>query len=181
MNLVRNAEDQGHTRRKHLPLLVLPHSWRRPKSRTTSHADPNVQIEQWTEHHYPSFLQISSPGSGFSIDSSTTDARAPLYAKMMQAAADKLAKDKKDKMMADLIARGIIRDPNAPKEYEEVEEDDGEGGKKIVKREVFKYPPPPKQDDDLSVLALVGIAVGILSALLAIAGIIIWLVMKYSD
>lgn len=140
-----------------------------------------MQIEQWTEHHYPSFLQITSGAStSFAIDPTSTDARAPMYAKIMQAESARVAKAKQDAVMADLVARGIIRDPKSPIEYEEVEESDGEGGKVVVKKAKNVYPPPPPQDD-LSYTTLIMIVLGVIGATLGVAGGIIWLIMKYSD
>ena len=140
-----------------------------------------TQIEQWTEHHYPSFLQITAGASTqFGIDPMSTDARAPMYAKMMQAASDKLAKEKQERVMADLVARGIIRDPKAPIEYEEVEEDDGTGGKTVVKRAKNVYPAQPPQDD-LSYMTLILVVLGVIGATLGVAAGIIYVIMKYSD
>lgn len=155
-------------------------------------SDPNLlklsiacaRIEQWTEHHYPSFLQLSSTGGGgFSIDPSSSDARAPMYAKMMAAAQDRIAAEKRQAVMDDLVARGIIRDPKAPIEYEEVEEVDAEGNTQVVKRAKNVYPDVKNRvkEDDLSYTTLILVVLGVIGATLGVAGGIIYLIVKYSD
>ena len=71
-----------------------------------------AQIDQWTEHHYPTFLQITDSGgqAATMIDASNGDARAPFFNKLINQAKDRQAAEKREAMMADLRARGIIKD-----------------------------------------------------------------------
>jgi hypothetical protein len=113
----------------------------------------------------------------------STDARAPMYAKMMSAAAERIAEQKRQAVMDDLVARGIIRDPKAPLEYEDVEEDDGKGNKVMVKRPKNLYPDAKDRpvQDDLSYTTLILVVLGVIGATLGVAGGIIYIIMKYSD
>lgn len=137
--------------------------------------DPNLlkmsiacaKIEQWTEHHYPSFLQISGSSGGgatTSIDPSSNDARAVLFTQLAKEAQEKNALAKKEAFMKDLKARGIIKDRSPEEEQKERERME-----QLVK------------DNETPWLMIIAVIVGVLAAMAAMGGGIVWVVLKYSD
>ncbi|ORY28634.1 isoprenoid synthase domain-containing protein [Naematelia encephala] len=138
--------------------------------------DPNMlrlsvacaKIEQWTEHHYPSFLEISgSSGSAQTvINSTSTDARAALYTQLAKEAQDKAAADRREAMMADLRARGIIKEKKEGAEATEEEK------RRIAAIENEEGPPW---------LMIIGIIVGILALMTGLGALITWVVLTYFD
>ncbi|BEJ18102.1 hypothetical protein CspHIS471_0703790 [Cutaneotrichosporon sp. HIS471] len=128
-----------------------------------------ARIEQWCEHHYPSFLMIQSGGEGKAttgIDPMSTDARAPLYLDLVKKAREQAEADRREKFMDDLRARGIIK-PTAP----ETEEQKREREERIKKMENEPFP----------WLMIIGIVGGLLALMIAMGYGVITLVMKYSD
>ncbi|KAK6907514.1 farnesyl-diphosphate farnesyltransferase [Kwoniella mangroviensis CBS 8507] len=101
--------------------------------------DPNLlklsiacgKIDQWAEHHYPSFINISASSAGgrasSAIDPESTDARAALFMKLAKDAQEKAQREKSEKFMADLKARGVIKQRSPEEEaaikakYEEMD------------------------------------------------------------
>ena len=126
----------------------------------------SVQIEQWTEHHYPSFLQISgSAGSKpqTTIDQSSSDARAKLYMAMMDQAKAEAETERRKAFMADLRARGIIKDrPTNP---------DGT----VAAPEVI-----PEMDDKFPWLMVLGFVGGLIGIFAVLSGLIIYIVLRFS-
>jgi farnesyl-diphosphate farnesyltransferase len=100
-----------------------------------------------------------------------------MYAKMYAALADKAAADKRDAVMADLRARGVIK-PMPWDEKEEVEETDENGEKRMVMRP--KARKPIVRDDDLTIWGVVGIVAAVIGGMVALGALIVWLVVKYS-
>ncbi|WRT65847.1 farnesyl-diphosphate farnesyltransferase [Kwoniella shivajii] len=134
--------------------------------------DPNLlklsiacsKIEQWAEHHYPSFITVSAGSSGgasSAIDPSSNDARAILFTSLAKEAQDRARKEKTDKFMADLKARGVIKERSPEEEAE-------------IKR---KYDAMDKEG--VPVLMIFGVIVGVLALMAALGGIVIWVVLKY--
>jgi farnesyl-diphosphate farnesyltransferase len=72
----------------------------------------DIQIEQWTEHHYPSFLEITTAGDkpSTSINAQSLDARAQLFSKMGSAIQAKVAAERRETFLADLRAKGILKE-----------------------------------------------------------------------
>ena len=67
------------------------------------------QIEQWSEHHYPGFLQITSNDAGkpvTGLDGNSTDARVKLFKMIADREREKAAAARREQIMADLRARG---------------------------------------------------------------------------
>lgn len=128
-----------------------------------------ARIEQWCEHHYPSFLQIQAGQGGKAqtvIDPQSTDARAPLYTEMVKRAREQAEAERREKFMEDLRARGIIK-PAVP----ETEEEKAERQERIAKME--NEPFPWKM-----VLSFI---VGLIAIMGGLGWGIVWIVMKYSD
>ena len=123
------------------------------------------QIEQWTEHHYPTFLRIEgSSGSAQTIvDTTNGDARAALYNKLINAAKDVVAKERREAMMADLRARGIIKD-RTPEEIAASEK---------ARREAA--------DEPIPWLMIGSIIFGILALMGGMGYGIIWFITNYLD
>jgi farnesyl-diphosphate farnesyltransferase len=109
----------------------------------------------------------------------TTDARAPMYQKMYAALADKAANDKRDAVIADLKARGVIK-PMPWDEQIEVEEEDENGEKRMVMRPKMARP-VSVPSDDLSVWGVIGIVAAVLGSMCALGVLIVWIVVKFSD
>ncbi|KAK4683512.1 farnesyl-diphosphate farnesyltransferase, partial [Tremellales sp. Uapishka_1] len=135
--------------------------------------DPNLlkisiacgKIEQWTEHHYPSFLSIG-PGSGggpvTTIDPMSTDARATLFNRMAKDEATKAQKTRRDAYIEDLRARGVLKGPAGG-------EDDQRALAHISNEEPVPY------------LMIVGVVMGMLAVMCALGGAVVWVVLKYAD
>jgi len=140
-----------------------------------SREDPNMlrlsvacaKIEQWTEHHYPSFLLITgASGSAKSeIDPASNDARAVMYSEMAAKQAAKAEEEKRAAFMADLRARGIIKDRSP----EEIEEDEKRRAEEQAKAEAEGFP----------YLTIFGIVGGILALMFAIGGALVWIILHY--
>ncbi|RSH92636.1 terpene cyclase [Saitozyma podzolica] len=137
--------------------------------------DPNLlklsiacaKIEQWTEHHYPSFLSISagSGGGGIQtqIDQYTSDARAPLYAQMYKDAQEKASRERREAYIADLRKRGILK----------AEKTDEAGEKK----EVAQLNTPG--DNELKMWHVVAMIVAVLVAMVGLGALIVWVILTY--
>jgi farnesyl-diphosphate farnesyltransferase len=123
------------------------------------------QIEQWTEHHYPSFLQItgSAGSASTAIDPSSTDSRVALFTSLAKAAADATALKRREEFMADLRARGIIKD-RTPEEIA--------AGEKRMAEYVSEETPW---------LMIIGMIAGVLALMIALGGGMVWLIVKYTD
>lgn len=125
------------------------------------------QIEQWTEHHYPSFLSISagSGGGGIQtqIDQYTSDARAPLYAQMYKDAQEKASRERREAYIADLRKRGILK----------AEKTDEAGEKK----EVAQLNTPG--DNELKMWHVVAMIVAVLVAMVGLGALIVWIILTY--
>jgi len=135
--------------------------------------DPNLlklsvacgKIEQWTEHHYPTFLMIIG-GAGdprSSVDPSSNDARALLYTEIARRAAEKASKDRQEAFMADLRARGIIKE-KTPQEEAEAEEK-----KAALEANEEKFP----------YLLVFGVIAGVILLMVALGGAVTWVVVNY--
>lgn len=75
------------------------------------------QIEQWAEHHYPSFVIISAAsggGASSSINVEGGDARARLYAEIVEQEKAKAAQRRKDEILANLRSKGLLKPKYAP-------------------------------------------------------------------
>lgn len=128
-----------------------------------------ARIEQWCEHHYPSFLTIQRGSDGKAstgIDPTSADARAPLYLDLVNKAREQAEAEKREKFMEDLRARGIIK-PTEP----ETEEQKREREERVKKMENEPFP----------YLTIAGIIGGVLALMVAMGYGIIMLIMKYSD
>lgn len=71
-----------------------------------------LQIEQWAEHHYPSFVVISaspSGGASSSINVDGGDARARMYSQIVEQEKVKAAKRRKDQILDNLRSKGILK------------------------------------------------------------------------
>lgn len=123
------------------------------------------QVEQWTEHHYPSFLQIggAAGSASTSIDPMSRDARVALFAKISNEAKEKIAAEKREAFMADLKARGIIKD-RSPEEQAEWNRKQAE-----------------MTEDSPPWLLIIGGVLGILASMVALGFGIVYLIMKYAD
>ncbi|ORX34197.1 putative farnesyl-diphosphate farnesyltransferase [Kockovaella imperatae] len=135
--------------------------------------DPNMlrlsiacaKIDQWTEHHYPTFLTItgSSGAAQTAIDPANGDARAVLFTKIITEAKEKKEREKREALMADLRARGIIKD-RTPEQIAAAEK---------ARIESMNESPPW--------LMIGSIIVGILAVMGGLGYGIIWFVMNYLD
>lgn len=101
-----------------------------------------------------------------------------MYAKMYAALAEKAASDKRDAVMADLRARGVIK-PMPWDEKVEVEETDENGEKRMVMRS--KVPKPVIVEDELTIWGVVGIVAAVIGGMVALGALIVWLVIRYSN
>jgi farnesyl-diphosphate farnesyltransferase len=71
-----------------------------------------AQIEQWAEHHYPSFVVISASNSGqvsSAIDAEGGDARAKLYASIVEKEKVKAQKRRQEEILDTLRSKGLIK------------------------------------------------------------------------
>lgn len=112
-----------------------------------------ARIEQWAEHHYPSFI-IIQPGAGgkgasAGIDPMSTDARIGIYNDIAQKSREKAEAKRREEIMEDLRARGLIKptDPNSPAM---------EKWKETVKKS------EASENDPFPYLLLAGIVIGII-------------------
>lgn len=70
------------------------------------------KIEQWAEHHYPSFVVISASNSGqvsSAIDAEGGDARAKLYASIVEKEKVKAQKRRQEEILDTLRSKGLIK------------------------------------------------------------------------
>lgn len=139
--------------------------------------DPNLlklsiacgKIEQWTEHHYPSFLQVQVSSGGSpqtAIDPMSTDCRAPLFTSIAKAAQEKALAEKRAKFVEELRAKGVLP-ANKPGD----EKANEEARKRVQAAE----------DDGFPWLMVIGFIVAFLSLFLILGGVIYYIVIKYSD
>ena len=119
-----------------------------------------MQIIQWAEHHYPSFLAIESGegGARTAIDPMSRDARVPLYLSIAKREQEKALKIKQEQTLADLKARGILKD-RTPEEEEVLR----------LQREA---------DSGISMFVVFGIIVGVLLSMVALGAGLTWAVIK---
>ncbi|AAW42475.2 farnesyl-diphosphate farnesyltransferase, putative [Cryptococcus deneoformans JEC21] len=120
--------------------------------------DPNLlklsiacgKIEQWAEHHYPSFIQIgNAAGNG------------------VQSAIDPAAiKARQEKFMADLRAKGLIKEKSG--------ETDGD-------EEAKKRYEAIQNEQAVSWLMIIGVIVGMLALMAAMGGIVVWVILTVYD
>ena len=97
------------------------------------------------------------------IDPMSTDARAKMYSNMIAAAQEQTRKDKTAAMMADLKARGIIKD-RTPAEIAAAEKARAEAG-----------------DDSVPWLLIGGIIFGVLALMGGMGALIIYIITKYFE
>jgi farnesyl-diphosphate farnesyltransferase len=92
----------------------------------------------------------------------SNDARVPLFVDLSKAVKDKIAKEKQDALMADLRARGIIKDrtPEEEQKYKEAME---------------KY-----ANETTPWFMIVGVVVGVLALMIALGGGITYFIVKYA-
>lgn len=125
-----------------------------------------MKIEQWTEHHYPSFLTISSSGSGTAqtaVDPNSRDARALMYSSMAKDMAAKAEAEKMEALMADLRAKGIIK-ARTPEQIAEFEKKRLESANEAVPWKL-----------------IMGMIAGVIAAMGLMGWGIVWLILKYAD
>ncbi|GHJ86261.1 hypothetical protein NliqN6_2663 [Naganishia liquefaciens] len=75
------------------------------------------KIEQWAEHHYPSFVIISAAsggGASSSVNVEGGDARARLYAQIVEQEKAKAAQRRKDEILENLRSKGLLKPRYAP-------------------------------------------------------------------
>ncbi|WWC87997.1 farnesyl-diphosphate farnesyltransferase [Kwoniella dendrophila CBS 6074] len=134
--------------------------------------DPNLlklsiacaKIDQWAEHHYPSFINISKAGGGgasTAIDQYSNDARAALFLRIAKEAQERAAKEKSERFMADLVARGVIKQ-RSPEEEAEIK-------KKYEEMEKRGAP----------ILMIAGVIFGVLALMLAMGGGVVYAILKF--
>ncbi|WWC60475.1 farnesyl-diphosphate farnesyltransferase [Kwoniella dejecticola CBS 10117] len=134
--------------------------------------DPNLlklsiacgKIDQWAEHHYPSFINISGGGSGqasSAIDPTSNDARAALFVRLAKEAQEKMRREKSEKFMADLRARGVIKE-RSPEEEAAIK---------------AKYEEMEKQSAPWLMIA--GVILGVLALMAAMGAGVIWVIFKF--
>lgn len=123
------------------------------------------QIEQWTEHHYPGFLEINSSGDkpSTSINQFSLDSRAKLYHKITTGIQAKMAAEKREAFLADLRQRGIIK--------EQTEEEKEASRKRMEEEANAPFP----------WLLILGVIGGLLAVMALMGGGIAWIVYKYAD
>ncbi|OCF32891.1 farnesyl-diphosphate farnesyltransferase [Kwoniella heveanensis BCC8398] len=133
--------------------------------------DPNLlklsiacgKIEQWAEHHYPSFIQIGgASGSATSnIDPMSTDARAILFNRLSQEIANKQKQERTEKFMEDLKARGLITERTPEEEAER-------------KKKYEEY----AKEQSISMWTLGAVIFGVLAVMLALGGSVAYVILK---
>ncbi|ADV21285.1 farnesyl-diphosphate farnesyltransferase [Cryptococcus gattii E566] len=139
--------------------------------------DPNLlklsiacgKIEQWAEHHYPSFIQIGSgAGNGVqsAIDPTSNDARAALFLRLAKESQEAARKARQEKFMADLRAKGLIK--------EKSDETDGDD-------EAKKQYEALQNEQTAPWLMIVGVIVGMLALMAVLGGIVVWVILKVYD
>lgn len=129
------------------------------------YAETYPQIEQWTEHHYPSFLEITTSGDkpSTAINQYSLDARAKLYAKITAGIQAKMAAERRETFLADLRARGIIK--------EQTEEQKEASRKRMEEEANAPFP----------WLMILGVIGGLLAVMAILGAGIAFVVYKYSN
>ncbi|KAK8865743.1 farnesyl-diphosphate farnesyltransferase [Kwoniella newhampshirensis] len=135
--------------------------------------DPNLlklsiacgKIEQWTEHHYPSFIQIAGASGQMasSIDPTTNDARAALFSRIALEAQEAAKKARQEKMLAELRAQGLIKERVGTEE------------------EKARWAAQAEADQATPWLMIISVVVGMLALMGGLGSIIVWIILKYSD
>jgi farnesyl-diphosphate farnesyltransferase len=125
----------------------------------------NIQIEQWAEHHYPSFLEITTAGDkpSTAINGQSLDARAKLFAKMGADIQARAAAVRREAFLQDLRARGVIKEQT---------EEEKEASR--IRMEAEANAPFPW-------FLVIGVVLGILAVMAGLGGGIAYVIWKYSD
>lgn len=126
------------------------------------------RIEQWCEHHYPSFLVIqNNQGKAATVvDSTTTDARAKFYLSLVDKARQKEADARKAAFLQDLRDRGIIKPANATED------------ETLAFEEKMKQIAPA---DEIPWKLIIAVIVGVLVIFGGLTGLVIWVVTIYAE
>ncbi|WWD18078.1 farnesyl-diphosphate farnesyltransferase [Kwoniella shandongensis] len=134
--------------------------------------DPNLlklsiacaKIEQWAEHHYPSFITIGGTGGqvGSAIDPNTNDARATLFTRLALQAQEAAKKARRDQMMAELRAKGIIKETTGTEKEEQ---------EKWAARQAEEATPW---------LMIIGVIGGVLALMGIMGAIVVYAILKFS-
>ncbi|KAL7423751.1 bifunctional farnesyl-diphosphate farnesyltransferase/squalene synthase [Cryptotrichosporon argae] len=125
------------------------------------------KIEQWTEHHYPSFLHVfgGAGGAQTAIDTSTGDARAPLFMQLANDARDKAAAARREQWMDEMRAKGLIKPKGTAEEEKKKLED------------LKQY----QENEKLPYLLIIGTVFGVLALIAGLGGLVVWVIVKYAD
>ncbi|TXT08677.1 hypothetical protein VHUM_02805 [Vanrija humicola] len=132
-----------------------------------------ARIEQWTEHHYPSFLVIQPGSAGgpatTAIDQSGNDARANLYIGIVEKAKKKAELERREKFLDDLRERGVL--PPKDASADEIAAHD----------KALQAKADAQAKDDFPWIPLVLIVLGILAIFGGVFFAMVWIVGKYAD
>lgn len=138
--------------------------------------DPNLlklsiacaKVEQWAEHHYPSFLEIQNTNgqARTAINTFSTDARVKLYSELQKIAMEAEAKKRREAVIKDLMDRGIIKtkENQTPAEYQKAEE------ARMKQLDA---------DNETPWLMIIGVIVGMLTVIAAVGGGIVWVILRF--
>lgn len=130
------------------------------------------QIEQWAEHHYPSFVSVAGSGGNVtsSIDASGNDARAVLYNTIAEAERRKAAVKKQQELYDSMVERGII------KPYKDSE---GKTIRPDFAKEAAISANAQGKTDPMPYLFILGILAAILVVFGGLAALMIWIVTHF--
>lgn len=127
-----------------------------------------MQVEQWAEHHYPSFLEIQNTNgqARTAINTFSTDARVKLYSELQKIAMEAEAKKRREAVIKDLMDRGIIKtkENQTPAEYQKAEE------ARMKQLDA---------DNETPWLMIIGVIVGMLTVIAAVGGGIVWVILRF--
>lgn len=132
-----------------------------------------LQIEQWAEHHYPSFVNVGSSGGNVtsSIDTDSGDARAEIYTRIAEDERRRAAVRKQQEMYESMVERGIIK-PQRNAEGQLVKPD-------FIKMREDGTLRNNANDEPVPWLFIASIIGGVFAVFAITGGLLVWVMLTY--
>ena len=132
-----------------------------------------MQIEQWAEHHYPSFVTVGSSNGqvSSSIDVDSGDARATIYTKIAEDERRRMAVRKQQQMYESMVERGLIK-PQKNAEGQVIKPD-------FVKMREDGTLNLATSDEPVPWLFIASIIGGVFAVFALTGGLLVWVMLTY--
>lgn len=171
MNLAVNPRDVAYCFVKYARLIHAKVSVKDPNFIRLSIACG--KIEQWAEHHYPSFVNVGSSGGNVtsSIDTDSGDARAEIYTRIAEDERRRAAVRKQQEMYESMVERGIIK-PQRNAEGQLVKPD-------FIKMREDGTLRNNANDEPVPWLFIASIIGGVFAVFAITGGLLVWVMLTY--